>query len=151
MSTSEGEQHYPEPTAPYIAASAASTLPPLAPAPPIAPDATGDSGGGLAITGLIFGIIAMLGPVFALSFAFLGAPRLAGLLLVIAIPVAVIGVVLSAVGRSSVRQRGSANAGLMLSTIALVLALGVLLFAVALFHGVGPGRVPGPLRRRMLP
>ncbi len=143
----------PEPGASYAGAGTAPVM--VAPPPPATPfplaPASANGDGGLAITGLVFGIIAMLGPVFALIAAFLRFPALAGLLLVITIPIAIIGIVLSVVGRSSLLRRGSATAGWMLSTIALVLAIGVLLFTLAGFHATAPGRFRNPPRRRPVP
>lgn len=122
--------------------------PPMAPRPMTAAAPTGDSGGGLAVTGLIFAIVAMLVPLLALFAAFGRFPGLTVLLLIATIPVAIIGIVLSAVGRSSVRRHGSATAGLVLGIVALVLAVGVLLFTVAFARGAaGPGRFRGPQRR----
>ena len=139
--------------APYAGGGTAPTMVAPPPPPPPAPVASsGGGGGGLAITGLIFAIIAMLMPLLALFAAFSRLPRVTLLLLLAAIPLAIIGIVLSAVGRSAVRQRASASAGLVLGIVALVLAVGVLLFALAAARGpvAGPGRF-GPPRRRLRP
>src|SRR5579863_985673 len=101
--------------APYAGGGMAPTM--VAPPPPPPPTAAAPisgGGGGLAITGLVFAIIAMLMPVLALSATFARAPRLPLLLLLAAIPLAIIGIVLSAVGSSAMRQRASASAGLVL-------------------------------------
>ena len=67
-----------------------------------------DQNGGQAIAGLVLGIISML----------------AWLLPICGLPVAIVGIVLSALGRKSVSRRTMATVGLVLSIIGLVLTLG---------------------------
>lgn len=83
------------------------------PAPPV-----NDASGGLAIAGLILGIISVLScfiPIF-------GA--------VVAIP----GIVLSVLGRRSVSRKGIATAGLVLSIISIVLTIGILVLGGVFFY-----------------
>jgi hypothetical protein len=76
-----------------------------------------EKGQGMAVAGLVLGIISMI----------------AWLLPFIGLPISVIGIVLAALGRRSVSRRKMATVGLVLSIIALVLtfinaALGVYLY-----------------------
>ena len=67
-----------------------------------------DQGSGLALAGMILGIISLV----AWLIAFVG------------IITSVVGLILSVLGRRSVTRRGMATAGMVMSIIALVLALG---------------------------
>jgi hypothetical protein len=67
-----------------------------------------EPGSGMALAGMILGIISL----FAWLIAFVG------------IITSVVGLILSALGRRSPSRRGMATAGLVMSIIALVLALG---------------------------
>ena len=64
-------------------------------------------GDGLAVAGLVFGIISM----FTWLLWFLG------------LPFSIVGIILSALGRRSARRRTMATVGLVLSIISLVLAI----------------------------
>lgn len=71
------------------------------------PGVQGDRRGGMALAGMILGIISMV----------------AWLLPFVGLPVSVVGLILSALGRASVSRRTMATVGLVLSILALALTL----------------------------
>ena len=84
-----------------------------------------EPGSGLAIAGLILGIIGVVS-----FFVFY-----------ISVPVSIIGIVLSALGRRSASRHTMAIWGLVLSIIGLLLAVGFILFfvlSIALYHPSTP-------------
>jgi hypothetical protein len=81
-----------------------------------------EPGSGMAIAGLILGIISVV------SF----------FIFYISIPVSIIGIVLSALGRRSISRRTMAIWGLVLSIIGLLLAIGFIVFYVVLIISVQP-------------
>jgi hypothetical protein len=88
---------------------------------PYAPMLQNEPGRGLALAGMILGIISIVAWIIPLT----------------GYPVAIVGIILSALGRRSVSRKGMALAGLILSIIALALTLcnsvlGVLLAS----HGI---------------
>jgi hypothetical protein len=98
---------YPPPNSPYPPNTLYSNVPPR---PPIAPypPATPEIGRGFALAGLILGIFALLtSPV-----PFFG------------LPITIVGIVLSSVGRRSWSRRKMATWGLVLCIIALVMTVG---------------------------
>lgn len=72
------------------------------------PMAPPEKGGGLAIAGLVLGIISMI----------------AWLIPLFGIPISIVGIILAALGRRSISRRTLATVGLVLSIVAIVLALG---------------------------
>jgi hypothetical protein len=75
--------------------------------------------GGFAIAGLVLGIVSIV-----LFWAFY-----------LGIPVAIVGIIMSALGRRSVERRTMATVGLVLSIIAIVLSLCIVAFIIlALLH-----------------
>ena len=78
-------------------------------------------GSGQAVTSLVLGIIAL---VFSLGSIF-------GFCAFIAFVLAIIGIVMGALGRKSPTRRGSATAGLVMSIIALVFSVGLYVLAAA--------------------
>jgi hypothetical protein len=129
--------------------------PPFAPGPPpgyvpagYAPVAP-DSSGGLAVAGLIFGIIALLLPVLGMALLLSRLPGLGGLAIVAAVPIGIAGVVLSALGLGSTLHRRSAIAGLILSILGIVFALAVVGRGLLIVHAL---RMRGPrFRHPFLP
>lgn len=117
--------------------------PPMAPAPA----APRPQGGGLTVTGLVFGIVTMLCPILAVAFHLYSFPRAAALTLLATIPLGIIGIVLSAFGRGAAHRRGVATAGLVLSIIGIGLTLLLLLLGIIKLAALGP-RLP-PHRRRI--
>jgi len=80
----------------------------------VVPATPPDKGMGFAVTGLVLGIIAIVSS----WYPFLG------------LPIPIVGIVMSALGRRSVSYRGMATAGLVLSIIAIV--IGVLTTALVI-------------------
>lgn len=117
------------------------------PSPPLTPPT--ESGGGLATTGLVFGILTLLLPVVGVVLlALLRMPRLGDLTVLAAVPVGVVGVVLSALGLGSTLRRRSAIAGLILSIIGLIFALALVGLGLML---AGAMRLHGPRFHRPVP
>jgi hypothetical protein len=93
-----------------------------------------DQGAGLAIAGFYCGLGSVVAPILAIILAVVHVPALPTLLFLAAIPAAIVGVILSAMGRKSTSRGGLAIAGLILSIVALVLfLLFIVLVIVALF------------------
>jgi hypothetical protein len=80
-----------------------------------APMAPPEKGSGLAIAGLVLGIVSLV-----LSFFWFCSP-----------PISIVGIVLSALGRRSISRRTMATVGLVLSIIALGLSLLFAILAIA--------------------
>jgi hypothetical protein len=83
---------------------------------------SGGSNGGFAIAGLVLGIVSLV----LFWFVYLG------------IPVAIVGIIMSALGRRSVERRTMATVGLVLSIVAIALSLciiGVLVYAIIRARG----------------
>lgn len=132
--------------------------PPAAPSPPpgnlpVAPPPQSESGGGMAATGLVFGIITLVLPVVGAVLLRMRFPGLGGLSILATVPAGIIGVVLSALGLGSLLRRRSAIAGLILSVLGLIFGLAVLagglaaLYAFRVHGGLPPIRHPlRPLR-----
>lgn len=114
-----------EPTTPLVEGTISpyppSSAPPGQGSPPApAAAAPADRDGGLALAGLILALLSMACLIGGIGLVlFRHAPGLAALLLFWGMPLGVMGVVLSAIGRGSVRWHGSAIAGLVLSTLAV--------------------------------
>ena len=106
-----------------------------------------DTGGRLAVSGLISGIISLVLPVLSVGFLLSRAPHLGELLILASVLVGIIGVLLSALGLGARWRRRSALAGLILSIVGLVFSLALLVLALSL---LGSLRIhsPLPLRRR---
>jgi hypothetical protein len=108
-----------------------------------------DTGGGLAVGGLIVGIIALVLPVLGVGIVLGRAPRLAELLVLTSVPIGIIGVVLSALGLGSRLRQRSAIAGLILAILGLLFGLALIVLAVVVLHslrlhGIVPVRRPRP-------
>jgi hypothetical protein len=109
-----------------------------------------DGGGGLAVTGLIFGILTLLLPVTGAVLVLARFPLISRLTILATVPFGIIGVVLSALGLGSALRRRSALAGLILSVLGLLFGLTLLGMGLAALsglrmHGVPPIRHPfGP-------
>ena len=73
----------------------------------------------VAITSLVLGIVSLVISVFFAGLNWLG------------IPVAIVGIILGALGRKNAEKKGMATAGLVMSIIALVLAVIVWLACAA--------------------
>lgn len=98
--------------------------PPLPPLSPEVPTAQPDRGAGLALAGFLCSLTSLIAAVLAGIFASGAVAGLTSgegvLLLVAAFPVALVGLILSVLGRHSTSRRGLAIAGAVLSPIFLV-------------------------------
>lgn len=74
-----------------------------------------DQGGGMAIAGLIFGILALVFSIFNIC----------------DLPFIALGIIFSALGRRSVQRRTLATVGLVLSLVALLIGVVLIVLAVA--------------------
>jgi hypothetical protein len=104
------------------------------PGMPGMPWAQPDQRRGLALAGMILGISSLTAEVLFFVLAGLSLPAVADIVFLAALPVSIVGIVLSALGRKSVSRRAMAITGLVLSIIALV--LWVVLFALAIVAAI---------------
>lgn len=84
-------------------------------------------GNRLAIAGVVFGIIGMF--TWLYTFPALGIPIIGFILWIILFAIPILGIILSALGRSSPTRRDMATVGLVLSIISLVLTIAVRIMA----------------------
>lgn len=89
---------------------------------------------GLALAGMILGISSLAAEILFFVFAVVSLPAVADIIFLAALPVSIVGIVLSALGRRSVSRHAIAITGLVLSIIALV--LWVVLFALIIVAAI---------------